>query len=265
LEDSKQVRIISSDSEGELDQLIDQLRNEMLRELRHLKTLLGGGEYRPRQSPQQHKHSSSPRNFKELARILENYGITFKLDEKIAIISKSLGDFYVNLLDGTVKLSPILCLKCSNLRSCQRTQRKLCIIDDTEGWSNFAFSKMDMLVLSKVLAIYFDLLPAHVLKQIKDRSPCLNEDTKILGLQQSIAHELTENPDRIAALNSILAQAPPIKGLNPPPRSSNFKTNNYSAILRINSPPQTKNILELKKAMNTELKRLREFINHKKA
>ncbi len=237
----------------------------MLRELRHLKTILGGGEYRPQPNPHQHKFSSIPRDFRELARILENYGISFKLDKKIAIISKSVGDFYVNLLDGTVKFSPLSCLKCSNLTSCQRTQRKLCIIGDTEGWSNFPFSKMDMLVLSKVIAIYFDLLPAHVLKQIKNRSHCLNEDTKILGLQQSIAHELTENPAHIATLNSILAQAPPVKGLNPPPSTPNVKSNNFPAIIRIKSPSQTKNILELKKAMHTELKRLREFIKHKKA
>jgi len=236
----------------------------MFRELRQLKIRLRRGECYPHQRPNQNKFSNIPRNYKELSRILVNYGLSFRLDKKELIISKSRGDFFINLIDGTVKFSPLCCLKCSDKSSCQGIRRKLCIIGDSDGWANFTFSKMDMLVLAKIFAIYYDLLPTHIEKQIKERSNCLNEESRNLRLRQGIVGDNINNLDNALDLDSVLIQAPPIRGVNPPPRGQHLNSQNNTHNIQFIRPDNSRNLLKLKKAILMDLKRLRNTIKHHK-
>ena len=154
----------------------------MLTELRRLQTLLGRREYRRQPRPPLNIIDNTPRDFKDIFQILKNYGIFFDTRKRTAIISKDYGDFIVNLLDGTVKYSPLVCLKCVDLKTCTKTKRKLSIVGDSEGWANFTFSKIDMLILSKIFALIYEQLPTHVLKQIQSKSFCMNEESKIMKM-----------------------------------------------------------------------------------
>ncbi len=231
----------------------------MLAELRRLQAILGSNAHRRQPGSEQTEEKQIPRNYKELVRILRSLGLFVDVKNKIAIISKEQGDFIINLLDGTVKISPIMCIKCYD--KCQNIQRKLCIIGDSEGWASFNFSTMDLLILSKIFAIYYGKLPEHVLNQIRTKSYCFKQ--KIVD--ESVIEELrfisTANP----LDNTHFTHAPPIEGPNPPPQLPDLNLRFPNTLLRTTRSFNHLNIAHLKNLMHQELKRLQDHIELSKS
>ncbi|MFX1295138.1 MAG: hypothetical protein ACFFD2_09845 [Promethearchaeota archaeon] len=237
---------------------LQQLKNEMLTELRQLYNILGRREYRQQPRTHQVEKKSISRNYKEITKILEEYGIFYDIGKKIAVVSKKDGNFFINLLDGTVKFSPTICLKCTNRKDCKKTERKICIVGDSEGWANFKLAKIDMLILSKIFALFYDLLPNHILKQIKTKSHCFIKESKIIPLDDCIFQELD---NLLRTENSLFAQAPPIQGPIPPPKFHNLNLQFNPLSKQIKHSSKSQEIIELKNIMLKELKRLKELMN----
>ncbi|MFX1299252.1 MAG: hypothetical protein ACFFD2_30865 [Promethearchaeota archaeon] len=234
-------------------------------ELRRLSTFLGRRENRRPLHPLLNEKSKIPRNFKKLKEILEQYGIFYDISKKIAIVSKqNYGDFIINLIDGTVKLTPPICLKCLDLIHCNKSQRKLCIIGDSDGWANFEFSKIDMLILSKIFAFLFDLLPNHILKQIRGKSHCFIKESNSLIFNEFNIQEFDGVPHITLTDTSLFTRAPPIQGPIPPPQHPPINLRFKTSSKQVKSSHTSHNILELKNAMIKELKHLKKHMGFSK-
>ncbi len=209
-----------------------------------------GGHVRHPKNYQGVKGNSS-RNLMILFKILYDFGLFIDITQKITIISKDFGDFIVNLVNGTINFTPIICIKCNNQQNCKYILRKICIVEESEGWANFAFSKIDLLILSKIFAILYNQLPTHVMKQIKSQSDCYNKKLKVEMLENNIIRELND---------CTFPQAPSIQGPIPPPEFTKMH-------LRFKPPPRqiahtldNPTMLKLRSSMLKELRRMHQLI-----
>ena len=232
----------------------------MLAELRRLQNILCEQEYQRQGQNYQRSISNSQRSIKEVINILDMFGLFVDKNQKITIISKDNGDFFVNLIEGSVKFTPVICLKCKNLNRCKYSQRKVCIVENSEGWANYQFSKIDMLILAKIFAILFNLLPNHVSNQIKSLSDCFDKKPKIKTLENNVIQEIKRALSIDRTANLSFPHAPPIQGPIPPPRLD-------KPHLRFTPPPnQLKNqlnypnMIKLRSSILKELRRLHHLI-----
>ena len=241
---------------------LDQLRNEMFAELRQLQNVLNSIEYRWQPYPHRNITDNSPRNFKAISELLVSLGLTIDVNQKNSIISKSNGNFIINLINGTVKFTPKICLECHEQASCKYSRRKLCIVEESDGicWANITVSKIDMLILAKIVAILYDLLPNHVLNQIKSLSDCFNKKPKIKTLENTVIREIRRIFDEGHPGNYSFPNAPPIQGPIPPPEFT-------KPHLRFTPPPQqikenlkSPNMIQLRSSILRELKRLQQLM-----
>lgn len=169
---------------------------------------------------------TNSRNIPELLRILESFEVEVDKYTKSVLIRKDFGNITINLNDGSVHYTPMICLQCDQQDSCKfmlKNNRKLCIIADSKGWSNVAFSDTDILLLSKIFACLHDRLPSHVYNQIKSLSGCFNKKLRLEALENSVSEQIK--------LDTGSSQIPPIFGPNPPP-------NRPYPLLRFSPPPQ---------------------------
>ncbi len=236
----------------------------MLRELRRLQRIFGRGQTQYRQNFNQRQRVTHTRNFKELFKILESFGIFYDAKKKIAIISKDTGDFIVDLLDGSVQFIPITCLKCTELQSCNHTRRKLCVIRDSTGWASFEFSQMDLLILSKIIAIRDDMLPDHVLNQIETKSQCLKQHLIPKLSDEYILHEPEPLFCGSRSLTLTFPQAPPIQGSNPPPCPPNLEIQLEYPSTQVSPSYDSLNIVQLRNLMLRELRNLKNLMSFSK-
>lgn len=230
---------------------LHQLKNEMIAALRALQDLIQNGDHPP--SRNENNEDIRLRNLKELIVILEQLKLCVDVNHKLTIISKDSGDFIIDLITGTVNFIPIICIKCNEQKNCKYSIRKICIVEHSEGWANFSFSRIDMLILSKVIAILHDQLPDHVIKQVKSLSDCFNKKAKLEKLENNVIREFR-------AEDSQFPNAPPILGPISPPEFN-------KPHLRFTPPPQelkhtldNPRLLKLRSSILRELKRLHQLI-----
>jgi hypothetical protein len=87
-------------------------------------------------------------------------------------ILRSEALFTINILDGNVSVFPLKCDQCQKYLSTCKREWHLCIIKETDGWSNDLDSD-SLLILSKIYALASDnKLPSHVLNQINNSLHC---------------------------------------------------------------------------------------------
>jgi len=99
--------------------------------------------------------------------IAERIGTTIR--EDLVAIDTDNGTFNVNLRNGGVTFSPLMCKHCS--RRCKRESR-ICIIGIDKGWASEDIGERALLILAKVWGIASLELPQHVQKQIRFASQC---------------------------------------------------------------------------------------------
>ena len=225
----------------------------MIAALRALQDLIrNGNQHQLLQSYQTMKEIRS-RNIQELIKILEQLRLYVDLTQKVTIISKDSGDFLIDLVDGSVNFTPLVCIKCNEQKSCKYSLRKICIVEHSEGWANFTFSRIDMLILSKIFAILYNQLPSHVIKQIRSLSDCFSKKSKLEMLENNVIREFQVE-------DFPFPHAPPIRGPIPPPEFS-------KPHLRFTPPPQqikhtldNPKLLKLRSSILKELRRLHQLI-----
>ncbi|HUY01375.1 MAG TPA: hypothetical protein VMV49_17570 [Candidatus Deferrimicrobium sp.] len=193
------------------------------------------------------------RDIQNLIEILGSFGFSISKNDTVLLLASENGNFSINLMDGSVIYKPLICLKCDKRNECKYSERKLCIIPLSEGWTNSNLSKNDILILSKIFAIYDNILPTQIRNQIKRESDCLNKKSKIMTLEDNLIQEYMRTYYTIQNSKSSIFYAPPIQGPNTPPQiksSLRFSSNSE----QINFP------FKLRTTMINELKRLQDFI-----
>ena len=232
----------------------------MFAELRRLQDFLSIPECHCDGLPHHGNRDKSPRNFKELVKILASFGLFIDEKQKKTVISKDVGDFIIDLKTGNVKFSPIICIRCNEQKNCKYFLRKLCIIEHSDGWANCSMSKTDLFILSKIFAILYNLLPNHVINQIKSLSDCFNKRSRIKALENYVLQEIRDGIGNQQATYLICPEAPPILGSIPPPKSQKQQ-------LRFTPPPQeikynleNPNMIKLRCSILKELKNLQKLM-----
>lgn len=127
--------------------------------------------------------------------LLDEMQLHVSLAKQIIFIHKEYGLFEVSLRDADVYFIPSHCLGC-NL-NCPNRRRHICIIlDDTSqpGWANVGLTPLDLLLLSKSIALENNLIPGHVKNQINRSFYCnppgSTPPATVLGLRDQMLEEL---------------------------------------------------------------------------
>ncbi len=106
--------------------------------------------------------------FKELIEAVEELGLNVDKNYKIEIES-SRGIFIIDIIENTVHFRPLGCASCKRFGCMTRynsVSNTLCIVPESQGWSNLGLKAKDLVMLSEILAIQENKLPQHVLYQI---------------------------------------------------------------------------------------------------
>ncbi|MFX1297645.1 MAG: hypothetical protein ACFFD2_22700 [Promethearchaeota archaeon] len=105
----------------------------------------------------------------------------------IIYIQKSYGRFEIELINTNVNLIPNKCLKCD--LKCKNWRQPVCIqpvYGAFHGWSNIGLSQSDLLILSKAIALKYDLIDNNIKNQI---------NTILTTLQPQNIPDIPEHPD----------------------------------------------------------------------
>jgi hypothetical protein len=211
--------------------------------------------HRPSRNQLKIKHESSQninRNIQNLIEILESLGFSISKNESRLLLTRENGNFTINLIDGSVIYTPIICLKCAKREGCKYYRRTLCMVPLSEGWTNSNLSKIDLLILAKIFTICNNMLPIQIRNQIKRESDCLNKNSDIMTLEDNLIQEYMYSYYTIQNSKSTLFYAPPIQGPNTPPP--------IKPILRFSSNSRQMNSsFKLRTTMIHEIKRLQDF------
>jgi GTPase SAR1 family protein len=116
-------------------------------------------------------------------------------DRGIVEILTRHGLFSVNISNSQVLFEPLICSQCKNHKCYhkkQHRQKYLCIVSDSEGWSNIELADSDLLLLAKILAIAENRLPNHVLNQMRDVTLCAEYIGPFEALEFIIPEELPD-------------------------------------------------------------------------
>ncbi|TFG30745.1 MAG: hypothetical protein EU532_00195 [Promethearchaeota archaeon] len=95
--------------------------------------------------------------------------------EWLKIKNEDFGTFSISLINGKVKLFPIICQKCHK-NKCRKYNKEyyVCIEQKTKGWtSDKELGQAELLLLSKILALKTNRLPLSVLKQLAKINTCI--------------------------------------------------------------------------------------------
>jgi hypothetical protein len=106
--------------------------------------------------------------FKELIVAVEELGLNVDENYKIELES-SRGIFTIDIIENTVHFRPLGCTSCKRFGCMTRynsASNTLCIVPESQGWSNLGLKAKDLIILSEILAIQDNKLPQHVLDQI---------------------------------------------------------------------------------------------------
>jgi hypothetical protein len=170
------------------------LRDEMLAELDRLRAIMTGEEgQNPTTRPLQHRNRSL------LYAILDEMGAHVSLVKQVIFIHKTWGMFQISLNDSDVHFTPSSCLRCEF--RCMSRKRHICIVreystndgccvvrddESNEGWIDPGLTPIDLLILSKAVALENNMIPMHVINQIKNSFGCHFTD----GAQQKMIQEV---------------------------------------------------------------------------
>jgi len=105
--------------------------------------------------------------------ILAGLGYSVSDNSQVKILNHH-GLFIIDLVRGNVNFVPAWCRDCNNsgcFSRIKREKKKLCIISESDGWSNVDLSKENLEVMAKIFAIAEDNLPSSVIRQIKEICP----------------------------------------------------------------------------------------------
>jgi len=177
----------------------------MLQELARLRDIMNGNNCRD--------PPSDPKRDKDLLySLLEDMDLDFSLTNQTILIHKKYGMFEIHLNNTDVYFIPSLCLICNAI--CDHRTRHICIVrhdESNRGWDNIGLTSLDLLLLSKAIALENDLIPLHVINQITQNLYCHRSEShmnhtitqlrdemlrELNPLEGSMrqAHQLPENP-----------------------------------------------------------------------
>ncbi len=166
------------------------LRNEMLSELERLRAIMQNDPDSINSSREE-----GNRNRTLLYTILDEMDVHVSLVRQLIFIHKKYGMFEISLIDSDVFFRPSTCMSCD--RPCANKRQHICIIKDNyssagyclvrgpdfeleQDWIDLALSPIDLLILSKALALENNLIPLHVINQIRNAIQCAYSSTKRL-------------------------------------------------------------------------------------
>ncbi|MFW9919925.1 MAG: hypothetical protein ACFFED_10015 [Candidatus Thorarchaeota archaeon] len=109
----------------------------------------------------------TPEDIEYIKHMAERIGTT--IHDSTTRIELDFGSFEVNLKNGGILYSPVMCKHC--LRECKRESR-ICIIGVDRGWASDEIGDRALLIIAKIWAIASSELPQHVQKQIRFASQC---------------------------------------------------------------------------------------------
>lgn len=95
-----------------------------------------------------------------------------KIEHDTIQVLKSDALFTVNILEGNVSVFPLKCDQCQKYQTTCKREWHLCIIKESDGWSNDLMDSDSLLILSKIYALMSDTLPSHVINQINNIIRC---------------------------------------------------------------------------------------------
>ncbi len=198
------------------------LRNEMLAELDRLRGIMRGDAH-----PTTSGTTLTNRNKDPLYAILEEMGVHVSLVKQTIFIHKKYGMFEISLNDANVYFIPSTCLRCEC--KCSSRKRHICIVlnetrnqgyclvldnNSDAGWETMGLAALDLLILSKAIALEEGLLPAHVINQIRNSFHCnfssLCNHEMICQLRNLMLQELNQ------PLETLYTDQPPPIGVRPP-------------------------------------------------
>ncbi|MHA1264061.1 MAG: hypothetical protein ACTSRS_02400 [Candidatus Helarchaeota archaeon] len=199
-----------------------QLREEILQELRRLQNIIPVPCANGQNVSLLFKRKEK-RNLEELQHVFEQLGLAVIPHTNNILIKKKSGDFLINFINGNIFFTPRICIECTERKNCKymkNNNRKLCIIANSRGWANVSFSDTDLLILAKIYAILFDMLPNHVVNQIKSMSGCFNTRHKMQMLSNTLIQSMRNN-DHHKIKKVFDSQVPAVPGPLPPPENVN--------------------------------------------
>ncbi|MHA1277453.1 MAG: hypothetical protein ACTSQI_07030 [Candidatus Helarchaeota archaeon] len=162
------------------NQNIASLRDEMLEELHRLRNIMLGVT-----RPDPFEFHPKKRNKQLLYDTLEDMGFPFSIVKQTLFIHKKYGMFEIDLNDSNVHFIPSTCLSCDH--RCGSTRRHICIVrksstttgycvvctEDVEnGWTEIGLTPIDLLIISKAVALENNMIPEHVINQIRNSFQC---------------------------------------------------------------------------------------------
>ncbi len=119
------------------------------------------------------KERKKKKQLEELVETVEQMGLSVNQNYTLELNTHH-GVFFIDILKEKVHFKPQGCLSCKRFSCITRynaSANPLCIILDSEGWSNLTLKNSYLLILSEILAIQEDKLPMHVLDQIEKICP----------------------------------------------------------------------------------------------
>ncbi len=194
------------------------LRDEMLEELRRLRGIMQGEPPEPRRF-----RTLTNRDTSLLCTVLDEMEVHVSLVKNVIFIHKVWGLFEISLYDSNVHFIPGMCLRCKN--PCYNNHRHICIVqqsasnngicvvrdeDTEEGYVDVGLNSVDLLILSKAMALENNLLPYHVINQIRysfrcnDGGPSMEE---ILPMRKLMERDFDTN-----GISGAPFRAPPPPG-----------------------------------------------------
>jgi hypothetical protein len=102
--------------------------------------------------------------------VIRSMGSDIQIDDNIITIRKEQGVFDIILFGGDVYFTPYRCIECDN--QCTFPSRDLCIDTSETRWTNYILTWKEIKILAKIVAIYYNLLPESVKKQIRESQDC---------------------------------------------------------------------------------------------
>ncbi len=118
-------------------------------------------------------NNSRRANTQLIKKYLYELGFEFNNEstDRLNIINKEFGTFSIFLRNGKVSFTPRMCKSCKQVKNCLKHNKvpfPLCIEQETNGWSNLkGFGQIELLVISKILALKVGILPESIIEQIK--------------------------------------------------------------------------------------------------
>ena len=208
-----------------------------------------------------------PRNLNNLYTILDEMELHLSFVKQVIFIHKSYGLFEINIASTSVDFIPSICLHCNHI--CSERKRFLCIVQDpcsnpgtggiidyNSSMENLEFHAKDLLLLSKAIALEYNLLPDHVINQMQRRFYYKNQDPFIIETMRWLRifmlrefdrlNEYGPDPPEMSALTARAQLQQELRALfqrrhqHDPPEGEDTRDGNPPRILEHERPENTR-------------------------